>query len=51
MLGHAIEPVGTGAIAIVEYKQVGDTVIQTMPRIFNEWREIEELETNALRIN
>lgn len=49
--GHALEPIGTQGIAIVEFRAAGDKIVQTYPRIFNEWRDIEELETNTLKIN
>lgn len=51
VVGHSLEPIGTQGIAIVEYRQVGDRVLQTYPRMFNDWRDIEELETNSLKIN
>lgn len=49
--GHALEPIGQSGIAVVEYKQVGESVLQTFSRIFNEWRDIVEMETNSQRIN
>lgn len=49
--GHSLEPIGANGIAIVEYRQVGDKVLQTYPRIFGEFLDVEELETNSLKLN